>query len=92
MQVRPQRFFGASRVWVGDVRVRVTDLERTLLDGLNKPRYCGDFGEVLHAFQLGTERLDVERVRLAIECGDIQASGMGTGTKWDQWARGRRTV
>ena len=62
VQVRPQRFFGASRVWVGDVRVRVTDLERTLLDGLNKPRYCGDFGEVLHAFQLGAERLNVERI------------------------------
>lgn len=61
-QVRPKRFFGASRVWVGDARVWVTDLERTLLDGLNKPRYCGDFGEVLHAFQLGAEQLDVERI------------------------------
>ena len=62
IQVRPQRFFGTGRVWVDDARVRITDLERTLLDGLSKPRYCGDFAEVLHAFEVGVERLDVERI------------------------------
>ena len=62
IQVRPQRFFGARRAWVGDARVWITDLERTLLDGLNMPRYCGDFAEVLHAFEAGIEQLDVERI------------------------------
>ena len=30
----------------------MTDLERTLLDGLSIPRYCGGFAEVIHAVQL----------------------------------------
>ncbi|MCY4652466.1 MAG: hypothetical protein OXC95_04790 [Dehalococcoidia bacterium] len=62
IQVRPKRFFGAQSVWVRDSRIWLTDLERTLLDGLNMPRYCGDFGEALHAFDTGVERADMERI------------------------------
>ena len=62
VQVRPQRFFGVSRAWAGDARVWMTDLERTLLDGLNMPRHCGGFTEALHAFDVGIERVDVERI------------------------------
>ena len=31
VQVRPERFFGTQKVWVGEARVSVTDVERTLL-------------------------------------------------------------
>ena len=62
IQIRPQRFFGVRRIWVGDSRAWVTDLERTLLDGLSMPRYCGDFGEVLHAFETGIGRVDLKRI------------------------------
>ena len=62
IQVRPERFFGTEKVWIGDARVAITDLERTLLDGLSMPQYCGDFAEVLHAFEIGMAQLDVERV------------------------------
>ena len=34
----------------------------TLLDGLFKPRYCGDFAEVLNAFKARADRLDLERI------------------------------
>jgi predicted transcriptional regulator of viral defense system len=62
IQVKPERFFGTEKVWVGDARVSVTDLERTLLDGLTMPQHCGDFSEVLHAFQAGTGQLDIDRI------------------------------
>ena len=62
VQVRPERFFGIQKVWVGDARVSVTDVERTLLDGLSMPQHCGDFAEVLHAFQVGIDRLDIKRI------------------------------
>ena len=26
------------------------------------PRHCGDFGEALHAFEVGAERVDLERI------------------------------
>ena len=62
VQVRPERFFGTQKVWVGDARISITDVERTLLDGLSMPQYCGDFAEVLHAFQVVMDRLDIERI------------------------------
>lgn len=62
VQVKPDRFFGVQRIWLGEARVTVTDIERTLLDGLAKPQYCGDFAEVLHAFEIRGDALDIERI------------------------------
>ena len=62
IQVRPERYFGTERIWMGDARVLITDLERTLLDALTMPQYCGGFGEVIQAFGEAMPRLDVERI------------------------------
>ena len=62
IQVKPERFFGTGRVWIGESRVAVTDPERTLLDGLSRPQYCGDFAEVLHAFEVWGNRLRLDRI------------------------------
>lgn len=62
VQVKPERFFGIEQVWVNESRIAITDPERTLLDGLMAPQYCGDFAEVLHAFELRAPKLDVERI------------------------------
>lgn len=61
VQVRPERYFGVTKIWVGDARVAITDPERTLLDGLMRPRACGDFSEVLSAF-FGEGGFDLERM------------------------------
>lgn len=77
-QANPQRFFGAERVWVGDARVVITDLERTLLDGLSMPHRCGDFAEVLQAFRVGADRLNMERIaEYAIRLGVTTAKRLG---------------
>lgn len=62
VQIKPERFFGVEERWVGEARVRITDPERTLLDGLTMPRYFGDFAEVLHAFQVRGTNLDLEKI------------------------------
>ena len=49
-------------IWVGEARVSITSLERTLLDGLAMPRYCGGFGEVAYAFGEAAPRMDVEKM------------------------------
>lgn len=60
--VDPKRFFGTRQVWIGEARVTVTDQERTLIDGLSKPQFCGDFAEVLQAFQVHLADLDLDRI------------------------------
>ena len=78
IQIKRDRFFGAEKVWVGDARVSVTDLERTLLDGLSMPQHCGDFAEVIHAFQVAKDRLCVERTAgYAIRLGVTTAKRLG---------------
>ena len=62
VQVQPKRYFGTERIWVGDARVSMTDLERTLLDGLAMPQHCGGFGEVIYAFAEAMGRLDLQRI------------------------------
>ncbi len=62
IQVKPERYFGLDRVWVDEARVTITDPERTLLDGLAMPHYCGDFAEVLHAFEKRGADLDLQRI------------------------------
>lgn len=62
IQVKPERFFGIEETWVGESRVEMTDPERTLLDGLMMPQYCGDFAEILEAFQVRGPQLDLEKI------------------------------
>ncbi len=62
IQVKPKRFFGMERIWIGEARVVITDSERTLLDGLARPQYCGDFAEVLYAFEIMGRRLNLKRI------------------------------
>ena len=62
VQVKPERFFGIEGVWVSEARIKMTDPERTLLDGLMAPQHCGDFSEVLHAFEVRAPKLDLERI------------------------------
>lgn len=62
VQVQPDRYFGTQEVWVEDSRVTVTDLERTLLDGIAMPQYCGGFAEAIHAFEEATDRLNLDRI------------------------------
>ncbi len=78
VQVKPERFFGTEKVWIGDARVSVTDLERTLLDGLTMPQHCGDFTEVLHAFQVGMGKIDIDRiVQYALTLGVTASKRLG---------------
>ena len=78
IQVKPERFFGVEDLWVNEARVTMTDPERTLLDGLMMPRYCGDFAEVLHAFDVRGPELDVPRIiRYALKLDAATAKRLG---------------
>jgi predicted transcriptional regulator of viral defense system len=62
VQVKSERYFGTEMIWIQEARVTITDPERTLLDGLSMPQYCGDFAEVLHAFKVRGDELDVKQI------------------------------
>lgn len=46
----PSRFFGFAHHRIGKTSIVVSDVERTLLDAVSLPSYCGGFIEVAKAF------------------------------------------
>jgi len=52
---------GVTTVQIGGRELPVTDVERTLIDALVRPIYCGGVDEVLHAFQKAKDRCSVKR-------------------------------
>jgi len=59
--VRCQRhhLFGTQELWVAKTeKVRVSDKERTILDGLKQPEYCGGISEVTKGLWMKREVID----------------------------------
>lgn len=55
--------FGITEIWVDkNEKVRVSDLERTLLDGLKQPAYCGGFSEVAKGFSIKHETINPQKL------------------------------
>jgi len=59
---KPAYFFGFTYHWEGSTKVTYTDYEKTLLDGLSHPHFCGGMQEVLHAFQQNVATIDVQKI------------------------------
>jgi len=60
IQVKKEHYFGIETIWVDDMKVQITNIEKTLLDGLTSPEYCGDFNEVLYGFKMGKDRIRIQ--------------------------------
>jgi predicted transcriptional regulator of viral defense system len=55
--------FGITEIWIDkNEKVFVSDLERTLLDGLRQPAYCGGFSEVAKGFSIKHQAIDPQKI------------------------------
>ena len=61
-RVKRDYFFGIEKKFLTDQPIMVTDLERTLIDGLVRPELCGGFREVINAFDVGWDRVNVQKL------------------------------
>jgi predicted transcriptional regulator of viral defense system len=54
-----EKFFGYSDHWVTKTaKVQVSDIERTIVDCLKQPEYCGGFSEIAKGFWMRREDID----------------------------------
>jgi predicted transcriptional regulator of viral defense system len=61
--VKPEQFFGLTKVWVTKQQaVMVSDMERTIADGLLRPMYAGGIPEVAKALWIGRREIDIPRL------------------------------
>ena len=58
-----EHLFGSTEHWVTKTeRVQVSDLERTVIDGLKQSEYCGGFTEVAKGFWMRREDIDAGKL------------------------------
>lgn len=63
IRCKKDAFFGITEIWIDKYeKVCVSDLERTLLDGLKQPTYCGGFSEVAKAFSIKHQAIKPEKL------------------------------
>ena len=62
IKIKPERFFGIKDFWVGEVKVAITDPERTLIDGLISPKYFGGWAEIFSVFESHISSLDLAKM------------------------------
>jgi predicted transcriptional regulator of viral defense system len=59
---QPERFFGISKEWINESPCMITDLEKTLVDGLALPEYVGGIGIVAQALSASWSRIDENKL------------------------------
>lgn len=63
VRCKAEHFFGVMDHWVTKTRkIRVSDLERTVIDGLRQSEYCGGFSEVAKGFWMRRQDMDVKKM------------------------------
>jgi len=63
VRCKPEDMFGIVELWATKTeRVRVSDLERTVLDGLKQPEHCGGLTEVAKGFWIRRDAIAVTKL------------------------------
>jgi predicted transcriptional regulator of viral defense system len=63
VRCRPEHMFGITEHWATKTeRVRVSDLARTVVDGLKHSEYCGGFTEVAKGFWIRRDDINISQL------------------------------
>ncbi len=60
LRLPPGNFFGVTEYHPRGYPLRITNLERTLIDGVNRPELSGGIANVLEAWAMARDRIDVD--------------------------------
>jgi len=53
IRFKEDKLFGVRKEWVGETQINITDKEKTIIDCLDQPRYCGGVVEVAKGLKSG---------------------------------------
>ncbi len=57
-----RKFFGFTEIAISNFKVRISDKEKTIIDCLDKPRYCGGICEIAKAIFLAKDEIDFKKL------------------------------
>jgi predicted transcriptional regulator of viral defense system len=58
VKIHPKKMFGSTEIEVNDMIIKVSDKEKTLLDCMDHPEYCGGITEVIKGLWNAKGELD----------------------------------
>ncbi len=53
VRIKENKFFGIRKEWIEETQINITDREKTIIDCMDKPQYCGGIVEVAKALKNG---------------------------------------
>ncbi|MEA2053572.1 MAG: type IV toxin-antitoxin system AbiEi family antitoxin [Candidatus Thermoplasmatota archaeon] len=69
--ISEKKFFGFNDISISNVSVRISDKEKTIVDCLDKPKYCGGIEEITKAIFFAKEEIDFGKLtNYAIKIGN----------------------
>jgi predicted transcriptional regulator of viral defense system len=75
VRCKSEHYFGTMNYWVTKTRkIKVSDLERTVIDGLKQSEYCGGFSDVAKGFWMRQQDINVKKLveyALMVDIGAI---------------------
>jgi predicted transcriptional regulator of viral defense system len=51
IKIKKEKMFGIRKEWIEETQINITDKEKTMIDCLDKPQYCGGIIEVVKALK-----------------------------------------
>lgn len=63
ISLKPAKFFGVAKDWIDEQPFQVTDKEKTIIDGLDLPRYVGGVDEIAKALAGNWASLNEAKLR-----------------------------
>ena len=57
-----RKFFGFLELHISGFKIRISDKEKTIVDCLDKPKYCGGIEEITKAIYLARDELDFNKI------------------------------
>jgi len=76
VRLKQKKFMGITERWFDRYRVKITDPEKTIVDCLDKPQYCGGVIEVAKALNAEKARQKVDTVKMVDYAGKLGNSGV----------------
>ena len=62
VNISEKKFFGFNDISISNVRVKISDKEKTIVDCLDKPKYCGGMGEITKGIFFAKDEIDFEKL------------------------------
>ena len=72
IRLKPEKFFGIKKEWFGNEPIMITDKEKTIIDCLDKPQYCGGMVEVIK----GIRERDFDTLKISEYASKINNTGV----------------